>query len=107
MRFVLGILVTLLALTPASAQRHHIFNRNRPDNYCPDCYTPNYSPRIPGVTPETEPAVDTELAEMEKIIPADCRVQNRGPNCGWCALEDVFVAAGYENFKGLRQRSNE
>jgi len=103
MRFIL-VLVSVLMLLP-DAQGQLLGRRRR----CPDCGPNNYTPRVPGVNPENEVAPDPEpdLSEMEKIIPPECRVQNRGPNCGWCALEDVFVAAGYQNFKGLRQRANE
>lgn len=110
LRFSL-ILLTFLTLLP-DAQGQGIlsglFGGRRRDR-CPDCYpvSPDNSPdwNSPSVPHPETIAPETDLAEYEKIIPKEIRVRNRRGNCCWCALEDVFVAAGYSEVAGVTDQA--
>lgn len=106
----LVLLLLLLAVEPCSAQIFPRIFRPRDRNYpvCPgpDCepYSPS-RPDHPPLAPSVEPENDEVLAEMEKVVPEQLRIRNRRGNCVWCAVEDVFVSAGYDQFKGITDRA--
>ena len=99
MRYVLLVAISFLLAIPES--QGQIFHLRRPRQpYCPDCEPNNASPSIPhperiepNATPAAEPFGD--------VIPMAIRVRNRGGNCVWCSVEDVFRAAGYDEVEGL------
>jgi hypothetical protein len=104
MKKFLAVVLVIFFCADAHAQLLPRIFRPR-DNYYPSCPGPNcpdnvgpYSPSHPGllpVTPNDDPASPDIVSELEKVIPPEVRVQNKGPNCGWCALEDIMVAAGF------------
>ncbi len=102
MRFINALLLAVLLPSLCDAQLFRRRERVYP------CY-PEFVPSAPhpGLNPEVmpDPQPDATLTELEAIIPPELRIRNRGGNCGWCALEDVMVAAGYEQFKGITARA--
>jgi hypothetical protein len=102
MRTILACLALLLILPDADGQRFR--PRYRP--VCPDC-TPFVPSRpYPEIAPE--PSVpDPALTELDEVVPESVRVHNQNGNCVWCAAEDVFFGAGYEQCKGLMRQALE
>lgn len=90
---------------PAEEFCEQFFRRNVQPN-CPDGRCP-YPPLNPMVVVEpAEPALPAEdLAKYEALIPAPHRIRNRNGNCVWCAVESVWVSAGYEQFNGITARA--
>lgn len=109
MKKILLFLLFFLAIVPdAHGQLFPRIFRPR-DRYpvCPgpDC-TPDYNPSHPPLAPSVEPEQpDALIGELDNVIPENLRIRNRQGNCVWCAMEDVFVAAGYDQFKGITERA--
>lgn len=60
-----------------------------------------YAPIPVSMPEEKKPdAIDDEMAYVNEVIPVDVRVRNPNVQCAWVAAEEVFVAAGYPQFKG-------
>lgn len=76
-----------------------------PDNSCPDNsfpVSPNNVPFVPIPAPELSNGVVTQddLDLVNSIIPVENRVRNPNVQCAWVAGEEIFVSAGYLQFKG-------
>lgn len=99
----LACMLLLILTTDADAQiLGKIFGGGRRDRYCPGgvCDSNANHPTLnPNVPPEPE------IAKLDSVIPPDLRIENRLSNCTWAAAEDVFVAAGYEQMKGICARA--
>lgn len=104
MRKLSALLLLILIPSLCDAQ---IFRRRY--NVCPDCQPQPYIPStvpfvpVPNPDPETKPApvsTDPNLDIVNEIIPPEVRVRNPNVQCAWVAGEEVFVAAGYPQFKG-------
>lgn len=90
---ILTLLILLASLSPSDAFE---FGRRGRRNICPG--------GVCGPHPTLNPNVPAEAA-IDAIIPEENRIVNSFGNCTWSAAEDVFVAAGYPQFRGIKERA--